>query len=145
MLAFFGLMSVTSAQSFDAQNSSNFIVSSSNDTKLAAEKYFKNLLRKVHGESIEESKIIQTDEELRTAYCSLYNKNNETDGSLDKRDKRIISEMRKLNMKLMKIEDKLEALEKSLEHVIRTEMSTIKEELLRSVGNITGGGKKEAL
>lgn len=93
-----------------------------------------------HGESVEENafKIIETENELRTAYCSLYSKNNDTDAGLDKRDKRIIAEMRKLNMKLIKIDDKLSALERSVGEMIRTEMRAIREELLRNVGNVTG-------
>lgn len=142
-------MSLASTQPSDAPNmSNNSVENSSNETKLAAEKYFRNLLKKVtHGESVEDNdfKIIRNEHELRTAYCSLNNKNNDTEGNLDKRDKRIISEMRKLNMKLIKIEDKLDALEKSLGEVLKTEIRAIKEELLRSVSNVTGGEKKDNL
>lgn len=149
LLALLGYMSVASAQSSDSQNiSNNFVENSSNETKLAAEKYFRNLLKKVtHGESNEDNafKIIQTEHELRTAYCSLNNKNNDTDANLDKRDKRIISEMRKLNMKLIKIEDKLEGLEKSLAEVIKMEMRAIKDELLRDVETVTRGEKRDSL
>lgn len=112
-----------------------------NETKIAAEKYFKNLLKKVnHGESVEDStfKIIQTETELRAAYCSLFNKNNDTDNYLDKRDKRLISEMRKLNMKLMKIEDKLSEIQNSMVFLITSEMKAIKEELLKNMRNTSG-------
>ena len=112
-----------------------------NETRMAAEKYFRNLLKKVtHGESVEDStfKIIHTESELRAAYCSLYNKNNDTDGYLDKRDKKLISEMRKLNMKLMKIEDKLSEFENNVVSLISSEMKAIKDELLRNMRNISG-------
>lgn len=93
-----------------------------------------------HGESVEDStfKIIQTETELRAAYCSLFNKNNDTDNYLDKRDKRLISEMRKLNMKLMKIEDKLSEIQNSMVFLITSEMKAIKEELLKNMRNTSG-------
>lgn len=122
----------------DITTSNNYDGGFTNETKVAAEKYFKNLLKKVaHGESVEDGsfKIIQTESELRAAYCNLYNKINDTDGYLDKRDKRLISEMRKLNMKLMKIEDKLNEMEKSMIFFVSTEMKAIKDDLLRNIRN----------
>lgn len=100
-----------------------------NETSNAAEDFFRNLLKKVHGESVEGNnyKIIQDETELRSAFCNLYNKSNETDGTLDKRDKRLLNEMRKLNSKLMKLEDKLVG----IENTIRTELQAFRDELFK--------------
>lgn len=137
-------MSFTVANADDPFNTpSNGDGGSTNETKMAAEKYFRNLLKKVtHGESVEENtfKIIHTESDLRAAYCNLYNKNNDTEGGLDKRDKRIISEMRKVNTKLMKIEDRLSEIEKNVTEMIRLEMRAIRDELIRSMRNISGKG-----
>lgn len=142
IFALVGLISYTSASSdSNMMSPGDSDREFSNETKIAAEKYFKNLLRKVtDGESVEDStfKIIQTETELRAAYCSLFNKNNETDGYLDKKDKRLISEMRKLNMKLMKIEDKLSEIESSMVFLISSELKAIKNELLRNMRNMSG-------
>lgn len=134
--------------SFAASTSNDHIVVSSNavgdlnnETKAEAEKYFRNLLKKVtHGESIEENsfKIIDNENDLRAAFCSLYNKHNDTEVSLDKREKRLISEMRKLNMKLMKIEDKLGEIESNMGAIIKAEMKALKDELRRNSNGQAG-------
>lgn len=136
-----GLLSSVAANSNDITLTSALGESLINETaKQHAEKYFRNLLKKAThgGESLEDHnfKIIQTEHELKTAFCNLYNRNNDTDAMLDKRDKRLISEMRKLNMKLMKIEDKLVEIEKNVEEVIKLQMVAIKDELIMSVRNI---------
>lgn len=104
----------------------------SNETKIEAELYFRNLLKKFTvGESVEENsfKIIDNVNDLRQAFCNLHNKHNESDWNLDKREKRLISEMRKLNMKLMKIEDNLVEIESNIVALIKAEMKALKDEL----------------
>lgn len=127
-----------------AINEGNVVLSNNNDfianatIRAAAEKFFKNLLKKpANGESVEENnfKIIQDEHELKVAFCNLYNKSNDTDGFLDKRDRRMLTEIRKLNGKLIKIDEKLNEMDKNMEVMIKREINAMKEELMRNIRN----------
>jgi hypothetical protein len=100
------------------------------------ENYFRDFLKRVTQVEPSEgsaSKIINSESELRSVLCQLYTRNNETDAVLDQRDLRIILEMRKLNLKLISIEKKVEELRSFLGDIIRDELKAIKEEMLRVV------------
>jgi hypothetical protein len=112
-----------------------------NATKNVGEDYFRDLLKRVtQGESVEgsASKIINNESELRSVLCQLHTRNNETDAVLDQRELRIILEMRKLNLKLIAIERKVEDLRIFFGDIIREEIRTIKEEMLKTLrqGNV---------
>lgn len=136
LLVLGGLTIVVSSNFNDHVVSVNNPAGLNNETLVEAEKYFRNLLKKAtHGESVEDHsfKIIDNANDLKAAFCNLYNKHNDTEGSLDRREKRLISEMRKLNMKLMKIEENLGEIEKNLGALVKAEMKALKDELRRNV------------
>lgn len=101
--------------------------------KLAAEKYIKNLLRKGTQEETDEFKVIQNEQDLKTAFCSLYNQNNDSDNSVERREQKVLSEFRKINVKLVKLDKRLDALEKSLTETMNLQMTSMKNEIIRNM------------
>lgn len=107
--------------------------------KLAAEKYIKNLLLKgTQGETEDDTafKVIQNEQDLKTAFCSLYNQNNDSDSSIERREQKLLGEFRKINMKLIKLDKRLDGMEKSLTEAMNLQMTSMKNEIIRTVRNI---------
>lgn len=114
-----------------------FVETTQNETvKSDTEKYFKNLLKKSRNGGIVEDvtyKIIQTENELKSAYCNIFSKRNDSDGPLTDKEKKVIGEFRKLNMKMIHLDEKLDAMKKDLETMIKAEVNAMKEELIKVI------------
>lgn len=106
-----------------------------NETKNAVSgKYFRELLKKVTNTSNIESNgnRILSEQELAAVYCDLqetYN-SNDTDGcNLDKKHRIMMGEMRKLNIKLIRLDNKLDSFMTEMTKLIKTEMKAMKDEI----------------
>ena len=110
-----------------------FQVNSSSEMKNATSgKYFRELLKKVSNSSSSESSgnKIMSEQELIAVYCDIQETyNNSNDGSLDKKHKILMGEMRKLNIKLIKLDNKLDAFMSEMEKLLKTEMKSLKDEI----------------
>lgn len=107
-----------------------------NDTKNAASgKYFRDLLKKVTNTSTIETNWnrILSDQELVAVFCDLeatYNSNDTAEGcNLDKKHKIMMGEMRKLNIKLIKLDNKLDSFMENMTKMIKIEMKALKDEI----------------
>jgi LPS O-antigen subunit length determinant protein (WzzB/FepE family) len=67
-------------------------------------------------------------EEFCSAFCYLNFMDNVSE-RLEKVENRMISEIRKVNVKLIKLEDSLRNLTNKMENLLKTEMSAIRESL----------------
>ena len=77
-------------------------------------------------------KKILTEGELCNAFCNINFMRNLTD-KLEKMENRMVSEIRKINIKLMRLEDTLKNLTVRIEDLIKVEMNAIKDELIRNM------------
>lgn len=85
-------------------------------------------------EVMSNSKIIKTQQELRAAFCQVVSGLNETREMTDqKSDKISKSDFRKINTKLLQIEEKLEKLAQHIENSIIAQMSLLSQEILKAI------------
>jgi hypothetical protein len=77
-------------------------------------------------------KKILTEGEFCNAFCNLNLMRNLTE-RLEKMENRMVGEIRKINVKLMRLEDNLKNLTNKIEDLIRSGMNNIKDEMMRSL------------
>jgi hypothetical protein len=130
------LTQVMAASSNDIFNPFSGNPATANDTKNAASgKYFRDLLKKVTNTSSIETNgnRILSEQELIAVVCDLeatYNSNDTAEGcNLDKKHKIMLGEMRKLNIKLIRLDNKLDSFIENMTKMIKTEMKTLKDEI----------------
>lgn len=115
------------------------------DTRQVPDTYFIDFLKKhevkqpvvtTAGSSEESAQVqlkkIVTEGEFCNAFCSLNLMRNLTE-RLEKMENRMLGEIRKVNLKLMRLEDNLRNLTNKIEELIRMEMNSMKIEMMKSL------------
>lgn len=114
------------------------------DVRQFPDSYFLDFLKKhdsqvkapAMGSSEEASQVqlkkILTEGEFCNAFCNLNLMRNLTE-RLEKMENRMVGEIRKINLKLMRLEDNLKNLTNKIEDLIKSGMNNIKDEMIRSL------------